>query len=92
MRAQSCVKGRDVEALEIIGWLLVGWGLAELLAGKAPVTEPKRLPAPAFAECPKGHAARYRPEDRAVYCRVCDLAYYNDFAALVAAIPTKEAA
>lgn len=53
---------------------------------------PRMIPPPAFERCPKGHDARYRPDDGAVYCRTCDRCFYADFGAWVAEIPTKEAA
>jgi hypothetical protein len=53
---------------------------------------PRMIPPPAFERCPKGHDARYRPSDGAVFCLTCDRAFYPSFEAMVAALPTREAA
>jgi hypothetical protein len=88
--------------LTLLAALLVTRTVADVLsppARRAVVTEPwsdepppRMIPPPAFERCPKGHDARYRPDDGAVWCSTCQRVFYPSFEALVDAIPTKEAA
>jgi hypothetical protein len=102
------VRERDVDALEALLTLLAAAWVARTVADvlspparRAAVTEPwseepppRMIPPPAFERCPRGHDARYRPSDGAVYCQHpdCDRCYYPSFEEVVAALPTREAA
>jgi hypothetical protein len=86
--------------LTLLAALLVTRTVADVLsppARRAAVTEPwseepppRMIPPPAFERCPKGHDARYRPDDGAVWCShpECQRIYYASFNTLVASLPT----